>query len=218
MNLGKPTLEKLVALGCWAIREGVTHIEGLDEFMDDQNYAFTPTTGTWVHGSRRKTRSALRPDADPTCYSFEQFYADYGYKRDKHTAAQLWRKLTEKDRVAIKRALPMYKEDSLVKGEQAEKGVFIPHRQLPSTFINKRTWMSYEEEKYMSRHQKRYDDYLVWCGKNGFDLSVALTARQFDHYIDKVIPKYGAQEAQARFVSAHTENEGDIYATFLNKI
>lgn len=218
MNLGKTTLEQLVALGCWAIREGVTHIEGLDDFMDDASYAFTPTTGTWVPASRRKTKSALRPESDPTCYPFEEFYDDYGYKRDKHSAAQLWRKLTEKDRGAIKRALPMYKEDSLVKGEQAEKGVFIPHRQLPSTFINKRTWMSYEEEKYMSKHQKRYDDYLAWCGKSGFDLSVALTTRQFDHYIDKVIPKYGAQEAQARFVSAHTENEGDIYATFLNKI
>jgi hypothetical protein len=218
MNLEKTTLEKLVALGCWAIREGVTHIEGLDDFMDDPSYAFTPTTGTWAPASRRKTKSALRPESDPTCYSFEEFYADYGYKRDKHSAAQLWRKLTEKDRQAIRRALPMYKEDSLVKGEQAEKGDFIPHRQLPSTFINKKTWMSYEEEKYMSKHQKRYDDYLVWCGKNGFDLSVSLTARQFDHYIDKVIPRYGAQEAQARFVAAHTENEGDIYTTFLNKI
>jgi hypothetical protein len=212
------TLDRLVAVGLWAIREGITHIDGLSEYENDPRFHFTPESGQFILNSKRKTRSAPRPESDPTCYTFDQFYEDYGYKRDKHTASQLWRKLSEKDRLAVKRALPMYKEDSLVKGEQAASDVFIPHRQLPSTFINKKTWLSYEEERYESKHPQRYAQYLKWCESKGFDTLSVLNQRQFDHYIEKVIPKYGAQEAQARFIGAHLDHDGNIYETFLNKI
>jgi hypothetical protein len=212
------TLDRLVAVGLWAIREGVAHIDGLSEYENDPRFNFTPESGQFILNSKRKTRSAPRPESDPTCYTFDQFYEDYGYKRDKHTASQLWRKLSEKDRLAVKRALPMYKEDSLVKGEQAANGVFIPHRQLPSTFLNKRTWLSYEEERYVSKHPQRYAQYQKWCESKGFGTESVLNQRQFDHYIEKVIPKYGAQEAQVRFIDAHLDHDGNIYESFLNKI
>ncbi len=218
MNFSQETLDKLVAVGLWAIRDGVTHIDGLSAYEGDPRFDFTPESGQFVLNSKKKTRSATRPEHDPTCYPFERFYEDYGYKRDKHIAAQLWRKLSEKERADIKKALPMYKEDSLVKGEKALDGFFIPHRQLPSTFINKKTWLSYEEERYESKHPQRYAQYQKWCESNGFGTETMLNQRQFDHYIDKVIPKYGAQEAQARFIDAHLDHDGNIYETFLNKI
>ena len=88
-----------------------------------------------------------------TSYTFEQFWNDYGVKKNKHEAERKFNKLSQKDRLHIQKILPQFKLDT----------PDIAFRKHPTTFLNQKTWLDYEVEAPKSTNvTPMTDDERYW--------------------------------------------------------
>lgn len=95
-----------------------------------------PFNGRWAKSEeRKKTKGTVRPDDDPTCYPFKDFWNDYGKKKAIKEAKLAYSKLGEEVRAEIKRTLQFYLNDS----------PDLQYRLMPSTYINSSRWEDYRE-------------------------------------------------------------------------
>lgn len=216
MDINQIDLAGLVKLAVWAYKEGIVRVNGIEGYIDDPSFHFVPDTGKWVPKSRRKTKGIERPENDPTCYTFDEFYKDYDFPSPKKDAKIIWNKLPEEDRADIKEYLPYYLEDSLGKGETLPKNApFIPTRQLATTFLNKRTWEAYMPNKnYKCQNPERYVKYIAWADSLGF--TKRLSEQDFDSYVKNTVTKLGAAEAQRRLSQAHLTAKESVYKELLS--
>jgi hypothetical protein len=67
----------------------------------------------------------------PEDVSFERFYAEYGYKRNRHRAEQLYKKLPEAERVKAIQYISKYLQN-LKRDNAAQK--------YPDTYLRNRNW------------------------------------------------------------------------------
>lgn len=102
-----------------------------------------PSGGGWVEHKRTKSKGAIRPSDSPTCYSFQEFYADFRKPANsKRDCEKLFAKATEKERLMMKIVVPYYVSQTQ-KGTD-KKGVTF--RCYPERFINGRYWESWYEK------------------------------------------------------------------------
>jgi len=126
-----------------------------------------PFPGRWVKSEERKrTKGTARPENDETCYSFEQFWKDYGFKTGLSGAREIWAKLDEAKRERIKLHLPGYVSKTITKEIPGAK--FKPKRAQPTTYLNDslgKYWKGFEEvedtyqfpeDHKLSEHYKSY--------------------------------------------------------------
>ena len=109
-----------------------------------------PFTGRWVKSEeRKKTKGAIRPDDDPTCYTWAEFWDDYGKKKSTKESKLAYSKLGEEDRAEIKRTLPFYLADT----------PDLQYRLLGATYVNSRRWEDYAGKNYIGAEvdQKNLD-------------------------------------------------------------
>lgn len=93
-----------------------------------------PFSGRWVKSEvSRKTKGAVRPDNDPTAYSFQEFWDDYGKKKSLKETKVAFSKLDEGARLAIRDSVHIYVSET----------PDIKYRLHASTFINQRRWEDY---------------------------------------------------------------------------
>lgn len=65
-----------------------------------------------------------------SAYPFEEFWDDYGKKREREKAESKWESISEKDRLVIKDFIPIYKKSL----ESTD------YQKYPTTFLNSRIW------------------------------------------------------------------------------
>lgn len=63
-------------------------------------------------------------------YDFENFWNDYGRKFNKEACINLWKKLSEEDKIKIRRTLPGFKQ-------QFSSVLFLPH---PKKYLIEKNW------------------------------------------------------------------------------
>ena len=98
-----------------------------------------PAKGRWVKAeTKKKTQGVVRPDDDPTCYTFRQFWDDYQYKVGIQETMAIWRKLTEGDRELIKEHVPGYVLSTTT--SKVKEPVFRPRRKGPDRYLNSKVW------------------------------------------------------------------------------
>jgi hypothetical protein len=94
----------------------------------------SPWKGRWVKSEeKRKTKGAVRPDDDPTEYSWEQFIADYGYRKSLKESKLAFSKLGEADRLCIRDTVAIYVAET----------PDPKYRLHARTYINQRKWEDY---------------------------------------------------------------------------
>lgn len=107
-----------------------------------------PFKGRWVKSeSKRKTQGVIRPVDDPTCFSFDDFWKQFGNgKGSKKDCLAVYCKIGEEDRQLIKDTLHLYVQGSVVKTEDLPKGKFLPVRCHPVRYLNGRYWDNYADQ------------------------------------------------------------------------
>lgn len=109
-----------------------------------------------------------------SCYSFDEFWNEYGYKiGSKKKAESYFAKLSEKDRADIKACLPFYLQNTVTERVQTGPGAaFRPFRAHATTFLNERRWESILESAIEQKQQNEtlypewtdeYNQYLQWA-------------------------------------------------------
>jgi len=90
----------------------------------------TQSTGNAIKEKKNKKDNITHSANTQTCYSFEEFWKEYGKKVDKARAFPLFNKLSEQDRQAIKETLPSY----IAKHSEKQ------YRKYPATYLKGRCW------------------------------------------------------------------------------
>lgn len=181
-------------------------------------------------GKLRGTTKDLRPVNDATVYSFEMLWSDYGYKvGSKSKAAEIYRKLSEQDRAAIRKAVPKYVSET-VTSDPGPGAKFVPFRTHLTTFLNQRRWESIVEtvqescEVLTGKLVEQYDAYCGWVltkyqGADKYRLSQAqfLKYKQLDFQGPKDPVKYKQAFELAHYRVAAGKDTGDVFQIF-NKL
>ncbi len=95
-----------------------------------------PWKGSWVRSAdRKKVKGTPRPDDDPTCYTFAEFWRDYGYRTGKPGSEEIWALYDEGKRGRIKDHLPSYVLKTTTSKAKAEYGEFKPARAQPQSYL-----------------------------------------------------------------------------------
>lgn len=89
----------------------------------------TPTTPepSYNHHLTNTDKSTVR-----TCYAFEDFWNDYGYKVNRPKCEAKWKRIAEADKARIKGYLPEYVKRTFKD--------HYPTRKHPFTFLNNSSW------------------------------------------------------------------------------
>jgi hypothetical protein len=96
----------------------------------------SPWPGKFVKSAdRKKVKGVPRPDTDPTCYTFQEFWRDYGYKTGKPGSEEIWALYDEGKRSRIKEHLPGYVLKTTTSKAKAEYGEFKPARAMPQSYL-----------------------------------------------------------------------------------
>lgn len=124
----------------------------------------------------RKSKTAIAQDSEigrgaATCYGFEQFWNDYGYKvGSKAKAEKAFAKLDEKDRGAIRDTIEAYRRDTVTSDAGRGAGAFKALRQYPTTYLNGRVWETYldrrAEPEQPTEYDEAYQKYVDWVERN----------------------------------------------------
>lgn len=124
----------------------------------------------------RKSKTAIAQDSEigrgaATCYGFEQFWNDYGYKvGSKAKAEKAFAKLDEKDRGAIRDTIGAYRRDTVTSDAGRGAGAFKALRQYPTTYMNGRVWETYldrrAEPEQPTEYDEAYQKYVDWVERN----------------------------------------------------
>jgi hypothetical protein len=96
----------------------------------------SPWPGKFVKSAdRKKVKGVPRLDTDPTCYTFQEFWKDYGYKTGKPGSEEIWALYDEAKRGRIKDHLPGYVLKTTTSKAKAEYGEFKPARAMPQSYL-----------------------------------------------------------------------------------
>lgn len=106
----------------------------------------SPVKGRWVKSAApRKTVGSVRPDNDPTCFTFEAFKKGYAFSKGSWKEAKLaYSKLSEDIRESIKSTLPLYVRDTCTKDIKGPG--WKPMRAGPAKYINQAYWEQYIDQ------------------------------------------------------------------------
>jgi len=80
-------------------------------------------------------------------YPFEEFWNDYDYKVGKEVSSKKWKKLTDDEKLAIKKHLKKYIPAT------TDKEGNVYYRKHPSTYLNQKTWL---DEDIVAYYEKSY--------------------------------------------------------------
>ena len=127
---------------------------GDNDLFDPMNYqdfrmmlqGKSPVKGRWVKSAERtKTKGTIRPEDDPTCFSWKDFYKAYQFSKGSVKAAKLaYSKLPEDIRQVIKDTVHLYVQDTSIKDV---KGVeWKPRRAHASRYINDAFYDQYRDK------------------------------------------------------------------------
>lgn len=137
---------------CWVRSFGdipFSEFEDLQELIGD----LKPFEGQFVKSAdRKKTKGEKRGKDEPTCLTFEDFWNQYGLKKSRAGAEEIFDKLTEGDRSRIVAHLPGYIQKTCIVDEP---GPFKPKRAEPTTYLNdskRKYWRSEDEKDFVSRY------------------------------------------------------------------
>lgn len=96
----------------------------------------SPWPGKFIKSAdRKKVKGVPRPDNDPTCYTFADFWKDYGLKTGKPGSEEIWALYDEGKRGRIKEHLPGYILKTTTSKAKAEYGEFKPSRAQPQSYL-----------------------------------------------------------------------------------
>lgn len=181
--------------------------------------------------TEKKIKAVSRADDDPTCFTFDEFYNMYNYKKDKQMALDSYRLLTEEQRESIKKTLHLYIRDTAVEGNDKVRRLY------PSNYIQKGRWNDYEDIlKAMSATiadpelEGQYVSYLTFIKKEFPSLvgsGLELTREEYTSYkqqsYHESAPSIGWTVAFSILLDAHkmsyrSKNNTIVFKNFLHLI
>lgn len=119
------------------IKYGHASKEQLDKLTDDEilrlnehKTGFSHTDHSPIALKERRVKDSKGEESKDTCYDFDDFWDDYGKKKDKKKSVAKWKRINESDREKIKEFIPVYKR-------------YEPnpdYRKNPTTFLNSEIW------------------------------------------------------------------------------
>ena len=106
-----------------------------------------PFPGAFVKSAdRKKVKGVPRPENDPTCYSFEAFWADYQYKTGKPGSAEIWALYDEPTRARIKAHLPGYVQSTTTSATKKSFNEYRPMRAMPQSYLRDQSMKYWKDE------------------------------------------------------------------------
>jgi len=180
-----------------------------------------------------KNKSKVEKPYWETCYSFAEFWNEYGHKvGSKKKAEQAFDKLSEKDRADIKTSLATYVNGTVTAKVSILPGqAFRPFRAHPTTFLNERRWETILEtalekieanKNILPEWDEAYNKYIDWIKR---DYPVLLNSAKYlskkqyaayftENYVAGV--SYVGKEAQKKLLTK-CHNEMNDNPDMLNK-
>lgn len=176
---------------------------GDNDLFDPMNYqdfrmmlqGKSPVKGRWVKSiSKTKTTGTIRPEDDPTCFSWKDFYKAYQFSKGSVKDAKLaYSKLPEDIRQVIKDTVHLYVQDTSIKDV---KGVeWKPRRVHAARYINGAYYETYREkiterdwnipDGTWSGQYKGYINNLQFNNPELIDSSLKLTYTEYAAIMDK---------------------------------
>lgn len=133
-----------------------------------------PFQGRWSKSEeRKKTKGTVRPDDDPTCYAFKDFWDDYDHKKSFKESKAAYSKLGEEDRLSIKNTIGAYVADTPDKR----------YRLHACTYINQRRWEDYRDTEINTTVPESgayVEDYKKYLFENAPKYTILLSYQDYE--------------------------------------